>query len=323
VLGLLATSFVCSVGHAASSTEADAAAVVDGQRLETWELDRELAVLITAGSYHRQVSDERLTQLRCQALRTIVLRELKRQWARDNPAPFDPAEEAEAWQEVRDRFASEAQYRSALESKGISDDAFRRAFHRDAVAAAVDGWLASEVVPPGDTEVEVYFLLHENDYMTPEARHVVHVLVYVPPSAPRETWNEAEQRARDIADEAAEGSSSLLDVARAELDGLPPKFRDQVGDIGFVHRGSLQPAVDEAVFAVAPGSITEPIPTIYGYHVLQVIETRPPEPLALAEVRPAVEERIVREKRQRGLDAFERELLDGAEIELGECEESF
>ncbi|TFG38759.1 MAG: hypothetical protein E4H44_03335, partial [Candidatus Aminicenantes bacterium] len=285
---ILAAVVVCTVGIAGSAAGADPVARVNGEALEGWELERELALLISAGSYHRQVSDERRAELRCQALRTIVLDELKRQWAGGNPVTIDAAAEEAAWREVRDRFSGDAQYRGALESKGISEDNFRRAFHRDAVAAAVDESLGSGVKSPSETQVEVFFILHGDDYMTPEARHVVHVLVYVPPSATREEWLEAEQRARDLVREATAGESSLLVAAKPVLDQLPPKFRDQVGDIGFVHRGSLQPAVDEAVFAVEPGSITEPVSTIYGYHVLQVISTRPPKPLELADVRSAV-----------------------------------
>ncbi len=316
---ILAVVVVCAAGIAGSAAGADPVARVNGEALEGWELERELALLISAGSYHRQVSDERRAELRCQALRTIVLDELKRQWAGGNPVTIDAAAEEAAWREVRDRFSGDAQYRGALESKGISEDNFRRAFHRDAVAAAVDESLGSGVKSPSETQVEVFFILHGDDYMTPEARHVVHVLVYVPPSATREEWLEAEQRARDLVREATAGESSLLVAAKPVLDQLPPKFRDQVGDIGFVHRGSLQPAVDEAVFAVEPGSITEPVSTIYGYHVLQVISTRPPKPLELADVRSAVEERITREQRQRARDAFERELLDAAMIEVSEC----
>lgn len=319
----LTVAVLLATGFAVAPADAGSAAAVNGRTLEAWELERELALLISSGSYHRQVSDESLAELRCRALRTIVIRELKLQWAGDNPVAVDPEVEKAAWQEVRDRFESEAQYRSALESKGISEDAFGRAFHRDAVAAAVDEWLASGVAPAGDTEVEVFFLLHGDEYKTPEARHVVHVLVHVPPSAGREEWLAAEQRARDLVSEATEGGSALLVVAQPELDRLPPRFRDEVGDIGFVHRGSLQPALDKAVFAVEPGSITEPISTIYGYHVLQVIRTRPPEALDLADVRPAVEDRIMREKRQRRMDEFELELLNDAEIEVSECTESF
>lgn len=309
----------------ARGSEPGPPATVNGRVIEGWEVDRELAVRISAGSYHRQVSGERRDALRCESLRAVVLEELKVQWARGRDVVVDSAKEEDAWAEMRARFSSDDQFRAALELKGISESGLRRAFHRDAVSLAVDERVISEVTSPTDTEVEVWFLLHEDDYMTPEARRVVHVLVNVPPSADRDAWAAAEDRADELARRAAAGEISLVDVASAELESLPPKFRDQVGDIGFVHRGSLAPAIDEAVFTAQVGSVTGPVASIYGYHVLHVLEQRKPQPLELADVRDAVEDRIVRELSQRRLEGFEAELLAGATIEIGmsECTESF
>jgi parvulin-like peptidyl-prolyl isomerase len=308
---------------AQSASVVDSVAIVNGQPLEAWELDRELAVRLSVGSYHRQISQERKTELRCESLKALVLKELKRQWAGENPVDVDEATEEAAWQEVRARFTSEGQYRAALETKGIAEDAFRLALHRDAVADAVDESIISSITSPSETEVEVYFILNSDDYMNPEARHVVHILVHVPPSATVETWQESERHARQLVEDARRESLPLLVVGESDLESLPPRFRDEVGDIGFVHRGSLLPAVDEAVFSAEVGEVIEPVKSIYGYHVLQVISTRPSQPIELAAVRAAVEERITREKRQRRLDEFELRLFDLATIEVLECVERF
>ena len=159
--------------------------------------------------------------------------------------------------------------------------------------------------------------------MTPEARSVVHVLVNVPPTADAEGWRAGENRAREIAERVAAGDTTLLSIADEERKILPPRFGDQVGDLGFVHRGSLQPALDEAVFSLEVGALTEPVRTIYGFHILQVLERRPPEQLELADVREAVEDRIDREWHERRLAAFEDGLLDDADIEVSECAGSF
>ena len=320
---ILAILLACVAASAAAAAGVDPSATINGQRLEVWEVERELAVRISVGSYHRRVSAERKAELRCASLGVLVLKELKRQWAESNPVVLDPEAEQLAWQEVRDRFKSDEQYGAALRSKGIAEDAFRLAFHRDAVADAVDAALLSSLNPPGDDEVEVYFILHGADYVSPEARHVVHILVYVPPSAPREKWQEAEQRAGELAGEARDGDSSLLELGGPMLEALPPRFRDQVGDVGFVHRGSLQSDVDPAVFSAEVGEVIDPILSIYGYHVLQVISARPPQPMDFAAVRDVVEERMMRELRQRTIKEFERELTDSAVIEVGECVESF
>jgi hypothetical protein len=320
---ILIAWFVCAAAGVARADASDPVAVVNGARLESWELDRELAVRISVGSYHREVSAERRAELRCEALDILILKELKRQWALANPVEVDPSAAEAAWREVRQRFKSDEQYSAALATKGIAEAAFRSALARDAVAEAVDRVVDAGVEPATATEVEVFFILHGDDYMTPEARHVVDILFYVPPSATREEWQEAERRARELVSAARSSNASLLVIGKTVLEALPPRFRDQVGDIGFVHRGSLQTAVDAAVFSAQVGEVTDPVSSIFGYHVLQVISTRPSQPVELAVVRDAVEERIIREKRQRRLEEFDRELSDGATIEVRECIDSF
>lgn len=321
VIFAAAVHFVAPLAESAAVV--DSVATVNGRQLEAWELDRELAVRISVGSYHRQISTERKTELRCESLDALVLKELKWQWAQENPVDVDEAADEAAWLEVRERFTSEGQYRAALETKGIGEDAFRLALHRDAVVEAVDETVVSSVTSPTETEVEVYFIIHSDDYVTPEARHVTHILVHVPPSATGEVWRESERRARQLAEEARRGDSSLLDVGESDLESLPPRFQDEVGDMGFVHGGSLSPALNEAVFSAQVGAVIDPVKSIYGYHVLQVISTRPSQPIELAVVRDAVEERITSEKRERRLDEFELELVDKATIEVRECAERF
>jgi parvulin-like peptidyl-prolyl isomerase len=179
--------------------------------------------------------------------------------------------------------------------------------------------VVADLEPPTDRQVEVYFMLHEDRYMSPEARHVVHALVPVPPTASQETWTEAERRAEELVKQVVDGESSLAEAAAPMLEQLPPRFHGQVGDIGFVHRGSLLPEVDEAVFAVPPGSVTEPVKSIYGYHVLQVVGERPPQPLGLDEVREAVAATLASESRRRRLEEFDRELRASAVVKGFEC----
>ena len=79
-------------------------------------------------------------------------------------------------------------------------------------------------------------------------------------------------------------------------------------------------AVGQAVFSAEVGSVTGPVATIYGYHVLHVLDQRKPQPLSLADVRDAVDGRVLRELSQRRLDGFEAELLAGAAVEIGMSE---
>lgn len=303
-------------------SQTSTAAVVNGAPLQRWEVERELSGLISAGSYHRNVAAERRAELEQEALDRLILKELESQWLRQRRLPYDSESAADAWRAVRQRFDSEEAYQAALRSKGIDDAGFRRAFERDAAATAAEAEVVSRVAEPTALEIEVYFLLHGDDYQRPESRHVVHALVYVPASASREQWDRAEERAEELVRGARASRTSLLAASRGLQEQVPPRLRDQIGDLGFVHRGSLQPALDDAVFGISPGEISDPVRSIYGYHVIQVLEVNPPKALELVEVREAVVDRMVREARSQALAEFASSLRESARIEVSAWPES-
>ncbi len=46
------------------------------------------------------------------------------------------------------------------------------------------------------------------------------------------------------------------------------------GEIGEITFGSLDPPLEDAVFSMKPGEISEPVQSRYGYHILRVVEAR-------------------------------------------------
>ncbi|HSN55298.1 MAG TPA: peptidyl-prolyl cis-trans isomerase [Candidatus Sulfomarinibacteraceae bacterium] len=316
---LLAILIAWSAGVPVLAGTDDPRTTVNGVAIAPWEIERELALTIARGTYHKRVPDDRMAELECDALRRLVVKELKRQWVARNGVEVDRESVERAWQEVRGRFSSDDQYRAALAMKGIPEAAFHRAFERDAAAEAADAAVLAEVGPPTEDEVGVYFSLHGDRYTSPESRHVIHALVHVPPSAAVEVWQQAEARANELARGAAQGKLELVDAADELRPDLPPRYQSQVGDLGFVHRGSLLPALDEVVFDAALGSVSGPVRSIYGFHVVEVVDVRTPRPLELAEVYEAVAATLEEERRKRRMEVFEGTLRRDSVIEGGGC----
>jgi len=46
------------------------------------------------------------------------------------------------------------------------------------------------------------------------------------------------------------------------------------GDLGFFGKGKMVPAFEEAAFKLEPGSYSEPIRTVYGYHIIKVTDKK-------------------------------------------------
>lgn len=292
------------------------AATVNGVALEKWEVKRELSGLITGGSYHRRVSQERRAELERQAVDLLITKEVKLQWAQRTGLVVDIGPAEQALGRVRARFASTQAYLGALRQMGIAEDDFRRVFVRDTISTAVDSLVMAAEPAPTDAEIEEYFLSHDQEFRRPETRRVVHMFFPVSPSASSAEWERVELEAVKIGERVRNNQIELLAVVAGTIDDLAPKYRDQVGDLGFVHRGALQPEVDEQVFAAEVGEVRGPIRTIYGFHLLQVLEVGVPGQLSLSQVHDAIEQLVHEERMSKALTAFEKAERAAAEIEI-------
>ena len=90
-----------------------------------------------------------------------------------------------------------------------------------------------------------------------EQSHARHILV------------ETEEEANEVI-ERLEAGEDFADLAE-ELS-LDTTSGVQGGDLGFVPAGSFVAAVDEAVFTLPIGEISEPIETQFGWHIVEVLE---------------------------------------------------
>lgn len=70
------------------------------------------------------------------------------------------------------------------------------------------------------------------------------------------------------------------------------------GDLGFFGRGQMVPAFEEAAFKLEPGKVSAPVKSQFGYHVIKLEEkrTRPVPPFE--QVRPQIENYVVRTSQQ-------------------------
>jgi peptidyl-prolyl cis-trans isomerase C len=79
------------------------------------------------------------------------------------------------------------------------------------------------------------------------------------------------------------------------------------GDLGWFGAGMMVPQFEEAVFALDPGAVSEPVQTQFGWHVILLKETRQTEAPTLEEVRDDLVEQVQRAAVDAQVTALEAE----------------
>jgi len=135
---------------------------------------------------------------------------------------------------------------------------------------------------------------------------------------PQTEWNAAhilvddEAQAQEIADEIAGGADFAALAREVSKDGSAASG----GALGWFGPGQMVPVFEQAVTGLAPGEVSEPVESQFGWHVILLNETRESSPPPLEEVRGEIENRL----RQEAVQARIAELREGAEVEVLETD---
>ncbi len=96
---------------------------------------------------------------------------------------------------------------------------------------------------------------------------------------------ETQEEANAIKEELANGAD-FAEMARERSTGPSGPGG---GSLGWFGKGMMVPSFEEAVIALAPGAVSDPVETQFGWHVIKLNETRKTQAPALEEVREELE----------------------------------
>jgi peptidyl-prolyl cis-trans isomerase SurA len=188
----------------------------------------------------------------------------------------------EQYQNIRKRFASEVDFRRELARSGFqTPEEFRRWLsdnqRRSALQQRLIDKLKSEgklkPVQPTEKEMRAYFELYQDQIGRRPATVSFRNIVVAPRAQP-----EARERARLLADSIVQALRQGADFATAARRfSMDPASREQGGDLNWFRRGQMVPEFEAVAFRLKPGQISDPVETVFGFHIIQVQRTQPAE----------------------------------------------
>lgn len=156
-----------------------------------------------------------------------------------------------------------------------------------------------------DKQTSDYYTEHKAEFEDPEMIQARHILIKVPTEAMPDDWIAAESRIYEI--------KKLLDkvddfstVAKSFSEDPGSKYKG--GELGFFSRGQMVPEFEKAAFALQTGEVSEPVKTIFGYHIIKVEERKKVKTKALQEVKEKIKNKLTEEKQEEAINKLLLEL---------------
>lgn len=154
-------------------------------------------------------------------------------------------------------------------------------------------------VETNDEELKKFFEDNKEHYGTEESITSSHILV------------ESEEKAKEVIEEIKNGKS--FEEAAKEHSSCPSK--DQGGNLGESTRGKMVPEFEDAAFDMEVGTISEPVKTEFGYHIIKLADKKEAGTISFEDVKDQVQAQVLGRKQQEAYLEKTNSLREKYEVE--------
>jgi parvulin-like peptidyl-prolyl isomerase len=254
----IATKLLTSLLVVGSIASAQTLVTVNGVKISQKDVDTEL-MNATQGRFN-QVPADKQAEFRKQVLQQLIAKELI----------FDDAKKT-----------------GILKSKEFKDE-FEKVKKRIEKDLAIQVWQKRELdkIKVAEKDLKAYYNKNKEEFNEKESVHARHILV--------KTEDEAKSIKSELGSLKGDAlKSKFIELAKAKSTGPSgPKG----GDLGYFAQGQMVPEFNDKVFSMKVGTVSEPVKTQFGYHLIYLEDKKAKKTRAFADVKPFIEQRLKMEK---------------------------
>ena len=288
------------------------AAVVNGVTISKNDFDRELDFFIKrANQRGQQIPEAQMGMMQNQVLDSLIDRELLFQESKKKGIKVDPKKVSDQFQTIKQRYKSEDEFKMLLSQMELTEEDVKSQIKR---GMAIQELIDSEVntkIKIKEEEVKSYYDANPQLFQQPEQVKASHVLIKVDADAPQAKKDEARKKIESVQKKAQKGED-FATLAKTYSEG---PSGPNGGDLGYFRRGQMVKPFEEAAFNLKPNETSGIVETQFGYHLIKVVDKKPAQKVAYADVKDRLSEHLKKQKMDTEADTYIKSLRSEAKIE--------
>ena len=246
-----------SVGAARAEVKNRIVATVDGEPITAHELRR----------YVKERNAEAVSER--DALQALITDKLLEREIKSLGIAAQEEEIDRYVQEIQTRNGmDEERFKAALAAQGVTMEAYRARVKNEIEKAQLVNREIRSRVNISPEEHKRYYDKHLDDYTTDERVRVREILIAIDSSGDEAAVERARAEAEEVRKK-ARGGTDFADLMKQYSDA---PGADKGEDLGTFARGQMERELEDAVFSLKKGEVSEPVRTSTGFHLLRVEE---------------------------------------------------
>jgi len=249
--------------------------------------------------YNKRIQEEWEKQLQ-----TLIEDKLILQEAKASGLEVSENEVEAQIEEMKKKFSSEEEFYRTLQKQGLSLPEVKKMLEEELLKEKLIRRAVLSKINVGEKEIEAYYEQHKDEFMSPPQIGIARIAIKKGP--------DATELVNKIMDELKAGKN-FSDLARQYSQTSDGKGG---GELGFFKKGELSQEVEDVVWTLDVGQVSEPVEAGDYICIFKVTGKKLSEPKPLESVRSAIESILRREKIRKAYEEFVQKLKEKAFIEV-------
>lgn len=241
----------------------DVLAVVNGTKITKSELDRGVKSLFPTRYYHGTLSKEQMKIFEDKVLKQLIENELFFQYAKSIGIKVSKSDIDESIEKLKKLLKTPEKLKKTLTNSGLTLETLREVIYKEEVLKKLYKQKIETAL--SDNDLKEYY--DKNKYKFKEPQKIVAKIIYVR-NDPTDPEGKSKSKKRiEEAYEKLNSGENFEDVAAKYSTAMS---RVKGGNLGYTHKGMLEPAVEKKAFSMDANTTSGIIEENVGFFIVRV-----------------------------------------------------